>query len=188
MNLNHLHWPTDGWGYMLPNKDALAAFQYVKENIAPKKILEIGFHAGHSTTYMLEMMNQATVHTIGLGGDLYSMKHLARHQMQKVYQDRFKCEIRSSDHVKELFAADQYDFAFIDGNHSEVAATRDIGNCIKMKIPYLLIDNCEQHQVLTSINKYLQLDFVEGFLYNSIWKKVSKTLEMRLYHVRFDSI
>jgi len=188
MNIDHLTWPTEGWGYMPNQEDALAAFKHVQDTICPKTILEIGFHVGHSTTYMLEIMPQSTVHAVGVAEGLLSIKRFARESLNKVYGDRFECEIRNSTHVKELFGHVDFDFAFVDGNHSEVAATRDIGKCIDMKIPYLLIDNCEQEQVVRSIDKYPQLDFIEGFLYNSTWKNVSKTLEQRLYHVRFNNI
>lgn len=186
MNLDHLTWPTEGWGYMPCQEDSLAGFRYVQDNIRPNRVLEIGFHVGHSTTYMLEIMPQAKVDSIGVAEALFDIKRIARKRISDVYGDRVKVEIRNSDHVKTLFP-NQYDFAFVDGGHSERRATLDIRNCIKMGIPYLLVDNCERADVCRACDKF-DLDLKQFFLYTSEWKGKTSIVQQRLYHVRFDSI
>jgi predicted O-methyltransferase YrrM len=65
MKRTHLIWPTIGWGYLPNANDVFDIFRTIQKDIAPRSILEIGFHAGHSTTYMLELMPQASISTVG---------------------------------------------------------------------------------------------------------------------------
>ena len=188
MNLEHLTWPTEGWGYMPNTAEAIASFEYIRDNIKPDRILEIGFHVGHSTSYMLELMPNVKVDTIGASGhdELWEMKKKARHAMMTRYGDRFQCEIRNSSWLLQLFN-EQYDVAFIDGNHSKVCATRDIANCLKLNIPVLLIDNCERIAVRQAINEF-DLDLIETFMYTSQWNGRLDHIEQRLYYVRTNNI
>jgi hypothetical protein len=188
MKLEHLTWPTEGWGYMPNTDEARAGFEYIKNWIKPDRILEIGFHVGHSTSYMLELMPNVKVDTIGVSGDdeLFVMKKKARHAMIRKYGDRFQCKLRNSAWVRQLFK-EEYDVAFIDGNHSKDMAAMDIHNCIKMKIPILLIDNCEKIPVQQAIEEF-DLDLIETFVYTSQWNGRLDHIEQRLYYVRTNNI
>lgn len=184
MNLEHLTWPTEGWGYMPNTAEAIASFEYIRDHFKPDRILEIGFHVGHSTSYMLELMPEVKVDTIGLSGDdeLFAMKKKARHAMIRKYGDRFQCKIRNSSWVRQLFK-EEYDVAFIDGNHSKPGAMLDIHNCIKMNIPILLIDNCEKINIQQAIDEF-DLDLIDTFVYTCQWNGRLDHIEQRLYYVR----
>ena len=65
MNLDHLVELEYGWGHLPPTKHIFDLFESVQEKLSPKNILEIGFHLGHSTTYLLEIFKQAKVTTVG---------------------------------------------------------------------------------------------------------------------------
>ncbi|MEK9698885.1 MAG: hypothetical protein VW270_24125, partial [Candidatus Poseidoniales archaeon] len=40
---------------MPPTDDVFRAFEWAQKLYKPKRVLEIGFHLGHSTTYQLEI-------------------------------------------------------------------------------------------------------------------------------------
>ena len=57
----HLDFNTDtGWGYLL-NKRSVRVFDYVRAYCDPQFVLEIGYYAGHSTSYMGEIFENAQI-------------------------------------------------------------------------------------------------------------------------------
>ena len=61
MKTDHLMWKEDGWGYLPANKDVFHTFEWIRHHYKPTKILEIGFYAGHSTTYMAQIFKEAHI-------------------------------------------------------------------------------------------------------------------------------
>ena len=59
MNIEHLSFPDQGWGYMPATEEMFNVFRSCQERYHPKRVLEIGFHLGHSTTYQLEIYKDA---------------------------------------------------------------------------------------------------------------------------------
>ena len=193
MKLDHLIWPCDGWGYMQPNESVFNIFRHIKNTIDPKTWLEIGFHVGHSTTYTLELTD-AKVSAVGMktpltwdtGYENFDRSEIGD-KMKSIYGDRFEYFLADPPNLKKLFKGKLFDLAFVDGDHNYEPCIYDISACMYLKIPYILIDNCEKPCVAMAAEEKLDLYNYETFLYDSHWNGHEK-LEARLYHVQYDDL
>jgi len=186
MNLDHLDWPTSGWGYLPPITDVFTAFTFVEEIAHPRNILEIGFHAGHSTSYMLEIFPNSHVTTYGVS--TVSLK--AASYMKEHYKDRITVHRIESQTIK-LSDYDGFDFALIDGNHTYDIALQDLELTKGWRVPYVLVDNCERESVAQACDAcYNGSDYnlLTTFKYFSQWNNKPQWNQLRLYHVQPDSI
>ena len=188
MNLDHLVWPTDGWGYMPPQDDVYAAFRYVQEHYKPKSIFEIGFHMGHSTTYQLEIMPQAKMTTMGP----ISEPNLPREkpdpkmrlgQIEKMYEvygdfhegGRFQHLQGKTQYIQNAILEEynrRFDYALIDGYHKKWAVEMDSTMCEDLGIPVVLIDNWDQSEVRDTVLKHTDYKEVKVFNYEQTWKGI----------------
>jgi len=180
MNLDHLIWPTEGWGFMPPQDDLFEAFKYVQEHYKPKRAFEIGFCWGHSTTYQLEIFKDASIVTIGPLAEPTLVKErpdpVVRkgqiEKMQEVYGKRFKHIAGRTQHLKDSLVRDYpnyFDYALIDGYHSKEAAARDAILCQDLNIPVVLVDNWDQRQVRRAVQAQ-KYKLVKEFYYEQTWK------------------
>jgi len=190
MNLDHLIWPTTGWGYMPPQDDVYEAFRYVQEHYKPKRMFEIGFCWGHSTTYQLEIMPQASIITCG---PIYERMvkenpdpddRLAMiSKMQEVYGDRFKhYQGRTQSLDQGLFTEHyrEFDYALIDGDHSRKQAEFDANLCEDIHVPVILVDNWDQPQVRNGVLESSSYKEVKVFDYEQTWKGKYRVNQMGL--------
>jgi hypothetical protein len=188
MKLDHLIWPTVGWGYLPNSEEVFNIFRTIQKDIAPKSILEIGFHAGHSTTYMLELMSQANICTVGVSKVRRFDRSIVVETMKDMYQDRFECYLGDPPDVLQLFQDKSFDLAFIDGDHTYVSVVKDINSCMTLQVPWLLLDNCERENVVSACDELLGVYKYQSFCYNSTWNDKTQTNEMRLYNVQYNNI
>ena len=180
MNLDHLTWPTEGWGYMPPQDDVYAAFRYVQEHYTPKSIFEIGFCWGHSTTYQLEIMPQAKMTTCGpieerMNKEAPDPKErlAAIEKMKEVYGDRFQ-HLQGRTYILQHTLIDtmhrRFDYGLIDGAHDKTSVEIDATLCQDMGIPIVLVDNWDQRQVRETVLKYSDYEELKVFDYEQTWK------------------
>ena len=188
MRLDHLIWPKVGWGYMEPHESVFDVFRYIKDNINPQNWLEIGFHLGHSTTYTLEILPDVNVKSLGVTKCRNADRYEIGDNLKVIYGDRFDYFLGDPPNAIELFK-DQinFDIALIDGDHKYESVVNDIKHCLELKIPYLLLDNCELKQVKYAAEEYLEVYNYKEFVYDSYWNG-HELLEMRLYHVLPDGV
>jgi hypothetical protein len=191
MNLDHLPWPTDGWGYMPPTDQIMAAFNRAQELYQPKRVLEIGFLWGHSSTYQLETYKDADIVCIGPLEEPNMSKEQPPielrleqiEKMKKKYGDRFthiagKTQYVQND-VLENFT-NWFDFALIDGYHKAWAVEFDSTMCQDLGIKHCLIDNWDQGEVRNTVLKYTDYRPVEVFKYDQEWKGKNYVNEIAL--------
>ena len=186
MKTDHLIWPQDGWGYMPPTDEVFDMFRYCRDNCNPKNVLEIGFYAGHSTTYMFEIFDDPKIESYGL-----SKQHIRQAAKIKDIYKNFEYHIpcHSSGVYAEGMRKDKYDFALIDGGHDYHIAASDILQCIMLGVPYLLIDNTDQYPVQVAIDLFQKtLDLKQVFVYNATHKNIHRLNEARLYYVQPNNI
>ena len=186
MKLDHLVWPKTGWGYMPPQEDIFTAFRYVQEHYTPKSIFEIGFHMGHSTTYQLEIMPQATMVTMGPLSEPNmnrerpdpAMRKDQIDKMYKIYGDRLnggrfqhlqgKTQYIQNGVLTEF--TNRFDYALIDGYHLPWAVEMDSTLCEDLGIRTVLIDNWDQIGVRDTVLKHTEYKVQKIFDYTQEWK------------------
>lgn len=192
MNLDHLVELEYGWGHLPPTDIIFNAFDKCNNDWRPTNILEIGFHLGHSTTYLLEIFEQAKVTTVSPAYEFHQNHVLERQRakikgeipedldkhtaetrremalvMKEKYGDRFNwIPTQTSDAFDALEKYGPFDFALIDGQHSYENTTVDLNCCALFGIKHLLIDNIDQHPVLSAVN-HSQWNMINMFPYVS---------------------
>jgi len=200
MKLDHLSFPDIGWGYMPATEEIYSAFNWCQERINPRHVLEIGYHMGHSTTYQLEIFKNAQVLSISPYNDLSGRKtgdrvdQSDRHRMaitlKEIYGNRWDWLPGRTKHLKDSLIEynDQqkikFDFALVDGNHSEANATLDIQTCIDLGIRFMLIDNHELKTVQRAVKSFSEITPVKPFYYEQTFKGKKNNGEILLAQVR----
>lgn len=186
MNLDHLHWPTTGWGYMQPSDAVLKAYAWIEEEIRPRRLIEFGFHAGHSTSYQLESFQDSSIVTFGVSRETSK----GAKNMDRKYGGKFTFyKMSTKDIDPNMFMPGYFDHALVDSNHTYDIVANEIDLLVRWKVPYILFDNCEQEQVQQAIDDKLpHAHLVKKFPYQGTWREVTKDLMMKLYHVPADSI
>lgn len=159
MNLDHLSFPDSGWGYLPPTEKVFEAFRYCQNSFRPKCVLEIGFHIGHSTTYQLEIYNQANVVGVspddekprtgrnGLEDSFLSLRNEMESILRKRYDNRFEWVRGKTESVLKKLESYSFDFALIDGNHTYKSTVFDLKTCRHLGIKHFLVDNMERNDV-----------------------------------------
>jgi len=156
----------DGWGYV---PDGLDVWHIMQERFAPKNVLEIGFHLGHSTTYQLEAYVDARITTLspafeGTLDDACLIADTRQRQalvMKDLFGDRFDwIPKQTCDAFDALETYGPFDFAFIDGQHTYEHSSLDLNCCKHFGVKTLLMDNVDQYQVLQAVNhsKWTMID------------------------------
>tara|TARA_Y100000389_G_scaffold92314_1_gene88974 strand:+ start:1678 stop:2283 length:606 start_codon:yes stop_codon:yes gene_type:complete len=135
---HYLRWPKDSWGGTdLNNPDMVNPWLEIQDIVNPKKVIEIGMFAGHSSLLMMNVFkNLETLES-------YDPSEVSKdnyRQIEKYYpQHTFYQEpIWNNEHRHT-----DIDLIFVDGDHTAPAPERDLGSCMKIKPRYILADNIE---------------------------------------------
>jgi len=184
MKLDHLIWDETGWGY-LPATDEL--FNILQETIdiaQPTSLLEIGFYAGHSTTYWAELLEKdvdivSCYPTNHPRGD----KHGPR--IESIYSN-VKVICKASPEIVTEFPKRKFDLVYIDGNHTYSNAYEDTLAAFVVNADYVMYDNTELDEVRRCVNKFVSAGYysiAKEFEYLSTFKGVQQTNRMTLVKV-----
>jgi hypothetical protein len=187
--LKHLSWEEIGWGYMPPDSGILEAFSYCQEKYNPKKVLEIGYYLGHSTTYQLEIYKDASIIGIAPAEDdtdghakrrfdkfgIISIdpnnRKEAHTRMKNKYGDRFEWIVGTSKKTYDKISMFEFDGALVDGDHREHTATFDIKMCADFNIPWILIDNYDQSSVKSAVDNVPAYEVKKVWCYAQVYKQ-----------------
>ena len=180
VDTTHLQLPKlTGWGFLPPTEQIFNILQEIKEIVPAYNILEIGFNAGHSTTYLLEIFEEAVVHSIGP-----SPKMMAEHVLKEKYNERFWFHRGKTEEVKSYLYMDSFDFAFIDGHHARELVKIDLEYCVvDLCIPYILMDNTERPYIREMANMF-SLQEYKTWEYTNKWKDKESVNNLTLYQLQ----
>lgn len=135
-------------------------FQSVLSAVQPKNILEIGFYRGGSSFLMLNL-SEAKVTSVDpifnitdvrMGKDIADEKTLHAKEFECVdkikneFGERFSFIKKSSTDIYEDVKDQSFDFMYMDGDHWEHGVRNDFNLALKLKIPYILVDDWIQPQ------------------------------------------
>lgn len=125
-------------GHLLPTDKTVATFSEIYDIVNPKKILEIGFNAGHSAFMSLELLPDVKYRSV----DICRHKHTSINGtlLEDMYPDRFLLKNADSKNIVPS-TLKSYDMIFIDGDHSIVGLTSDIFLAKAAGIEYILVDD-----------------------------------------------
>ncbi len=190
MKLDHLQFPEKGWGYLPPTEDVFTIFKYCQRECKPTSVLEIGFHIGHSTTYMLEIFSDLksmisispAIENIGKPKDRTppEMRSDMAKYLSENYRGKFEWIPGTTSQLTEKLHTYAFDFALVDGNHHEDKATIDVKLCEDIAIPRILVDNWERWDVRKATKKS-SYKMIKRFFYEQTFKGKTTKNQMALF-------
>lgn len=191
VDTTHLNFPQVGWGYLPASEEIFDVFRFCQKQYNPKCVLEIGFHLGHSTTYQLEIYNQANV--IGVSPAVDRIRYpsnetpldpILRKKMadtlREKYNGRFTWVQGKTHEVVDILKKYDFDFALVDGNHSYKRAKYDIEVCKHLGIKTFLVDNLDQKDVQLACKSVNGCDVIKTWRYRGDFKGKSIVNEIGL--------
>lgn len=195
MNLDHLMYPDVGWGYMPPTEELFDAFRHAKNRYNPKKVLEIGFHLGHSTTYQFEIYDGCQITSVSpwkdfpgkTQGDFVdpTMRWSMAIELHRLYGERWNWIPGKIQHVRNQLELQkgQFDFALIDGSHKYEAVKYDVDLCIHLGIRKFLMDNFDQSEVRRTVSDNTKFLIDRVFDYTQTFKGKTKVNQIATVEV-----
>lgn len=183
MDLDHLMWEEDGWGYLPPTEEVFNIMRDALEISGAKSLFEIGFYAGHSTTYWAELMPE--------GSEIISCcpAHPRGIKYSQILKDKYpnvNVHLKPSPLVYMEVGHKEFDLGFIDGSHDTERTLTDFLLCSRMNIPYVLFDNAEWSGIREMIN-YLEANghilLLKDYNYLSKFKGKHDSLKMTLVKI-----
>ena len=149
---HYLRYPKDRWGGTdLTNPDMVNPWLEIQEIVNPKKAVEIGMWAGHSSLLMmtvfknLESLVSYDIHEVSEKNARQIKKHWPQHTFYK--EPIWGNEERHTD----------IDLIFVDGSHEDDKPYKDILSCHKIKPRYIIVDNIERTWVRIATKRHFKL-------------------------------
>lgn len=146
----------------------LRHFMEVRENIKPKKVLEIGFNMGHSAVMWLNMGHIAVCSL-----DISEKDETI--EAAKLLEERYAGMFLYFNRKHTAVDLGQFDLCFIDGAHDEESIIKDIEYAKILSIPYILFDDWYPRygETQKAVAKFPELELVKDMN------------NLRLYRVKY---
>ena len=128
----------EGFSAQVPEELDLLRRMVQKQNIS--SVLEIGFHAGHSSELFLSANPSCKVVSFDLGNYRYTpmgKKYIDEHFPGRHTLIKGNSVQTVPEYTKDC--TERYDLIFIDGGHSLEVATEDIKNCKPLAHPNTIV-------------------------------------------------
>lgn len=152
-------------------KSHAPVFKKVLDVVKPSNILEVGFFRG-SSSYMWLHLSNANVTSVDplcdveypLAPRKYDGAPENVDKLKELFPNRFNFFQLDSKFVYPFIKDNKYDLMFIDGGHLSEAVRNDLNLAVKLKVPYILLDDFI-NEVLWVYNSefYSLYDIIEVF-------------------------
>ena len=175
---NDKHYKGKSWGWIPPSQEVYDAFHYVKNNVNPRKMLEIGFYKGHSTSYWAQTLPDCEIYSCGpphtkflqfapIVKHKYSnVKDIWPYASPQIWQELFVLNGSTRRRKGQHQTHTHFDFVFIDGQHLFGNVILDITLAVDiLKTKWVMFDNHETPDVRKAIQHHGKLKLVKTWPY-----------------------
>lgn len=118
---------------------SLKAFRETFNYVMPKSVLEIGFNMGYASVVFLELSRFCFVCSCDISLKDETIK--AAEILKEKYKRRFMYFNRLNPMFDAFVGGTQFDLCFVDGSHLKEGVMEDLSLCLKLQIPFLLMDD-----------------------------------------------
>ena len=151
----HLDFDTNtGWGYLPPSEPIMDMCSYIKDEVSPQNMLEIGYYAGHSTSYFAHYLPDCNIISCCPNHPLYRQTVLG---VERKYPNVKVIGNKSPELWEHILDWTPFDFVFIDGNHASRAVELDTQLAFTVGAKYILFDNYDQDSVKHGVRYFRPL-------------------------------
>ena len=185
MDLDHLMWEEDGWGYLPPTEEV---FNIMRD------ALEIS-----NNTFIRDRFLRRTLYNVLIRNSCQRINpeitsccpaHPRGIKYSQIVKDKYpnvSVHLKPSPLVYMEVGHKEFDLGFIDGSHDTERALTDFLLCSRLNIPYVLFDNAEWSGIREMIN-YLEanghIQHLKDYNYLSKFKgKKHDSLKMTLVKI-----
>jgi len=156
-----LSWLPDdgGTGHMPPSDEVIQFWTTVKEKTNFKKLVEIGFNAGHSSSILLTLFDDVTIQSYDIGQ--FDITHSNGELVKEKFGDRFNLSITDSLKIT-TGEVNGSDIIFIDGGHDYPIVSGDIDLWEKSDVPYVIVDDLQINGVKRAHGELVKRGKVEA--------------------------
>lgn len=131
----------------------------------PKKIMEVGMNAGSFSLISKLTLDDVKIYTVDREHDFIDRKNQINEYFEEPLITLFSGNCNDGLFREWLkLSKTSFDFAWIDGNHSEEVATYDIETALMMNVPIIGCDDCGPELftgVWDSVNKLSQKGLIQ---------------------------
>lgn len=166
------------WGFVPPNDVVFDFFESISEYTSVNRILEFGYCLGYSASYQLTVHPNASLDTYDVRNrrgstniydpnDTFDVESLAYEGNHfdlglLVWGKRLTIHHEKSFRSHLNHSPGEFDYVFIDGDHTEQGLRLDIEQAKLLKIPFVVIDNLDQLNVLSKVvEEYKELGLLK---------------------------
>lgn len=172
---------TTGWGYLPATEEVFEAMRWVRDKINPRRMLEIGYYAGHSTSYWAHHLPDTNIISCCPNHPKFRS---TSNTISRIYPNVKVYPIKSPEIYDVIREWTDFDFCFIDGDHSADSVRQDIIVAVNKNIRYIMFDNCEKEQVHYGIKWFGdRLYCLAEWKYNCSHKGGTRINKLKLYEV-----
>jgi len=127
-------------GRLILSERTIETIKTIYKKTNAKRVLEIGFNAGHSSFGVLSLIDDVTYHSIDICQ--YPHTEVCASKLSDMFPERFSfTKLNSKD--LDTNAMSVYDMVFVDGDHRKGPAALDIQKCNQAGVEWILIDDYE---------------------------------------------
>jgi hypothetical protein len=155
----------------------IAVFRYKRRNYAKyvasgRRLLEVGFNAGHSALLALVANPHLTYTGIDIGK--YKYTKICYEFLKKKFGDRINMFIGDSREMLPRVASGAYDLIHIDGGHSAVVSHSDLANLIKIAgiNSHILFDDASADYIIPVVSFYILTGHLSSEQLPGFWENV----------------
>ena len=168
--------PESPVGHLIPTPEVVGSLREIGSKHNIKKILEIGFNTGWSSTILFKTFKDITVTSIEINksfnaieaSKLINLKF--NNFLTIIWEDSFKV-YETLKKNQNLLPESNYDTSFIDGDHGYEAVKNDINLCMYLGIKNIIFDDSLNPNVLRAIREEKKLELVKNYPYPNIRKR-----------------